>query len=166
MTSLATVHANSSPNWWTPPEWLFWVGDTFDGPWFDPCPRDWDGTWDGLEETWDVELPIYINHPGAKRGAAQRWWSKCINGGYVKHQPFIWCGFNLEQLWRLTPSPLLLPGWLVQPKQRTAFIDGRTNQRKKSPANTTFFWTTVQPATPPVPSLVLRTGAAYEVGEE
>jgi hypothetical protein len=173
VTSLATVHRDSSPNWWTPPEWWTWVCETLDAyrP-FDPCPDDWDGSLNisGLETGW--QFPCYVNHPGSKRGAAQEWWNKAIyEDAFV--QPFIWCGFNLEQLWRLSPSPLLLPGWLVLPKQRVSFIWGgpdtdkrKHGERQKSPANSTFFWTTVEPKQTPVPSLVLRTGAAYEAGEE
>lgn len=164
--SLASTYANYSPDWWTPPEWMSWVYDTL-GDVFDPCPQWWDDVLNpsGLEIDWGDRC--YVNHPGA-RGSTQRWWEKA-----EEEQPdaLIWCAFNVEQLRHLRPSPLEQPGWLVMPRRRIGFVwGGPTNGKRvhgevaKSPGNWTVFWTTAQPATPPVESLVLRTGAAWTMG--
>ena len=91
----------------------------------------------------------------------------------MDEKPFVWCGFNIEQLRHLIPSPLELPGWLILPRRRVSFVWGGpdTDKRKhgepmRSPGNWTFFWTTVQPADTPGTSLVLRTGAAWELSQE
>lgn len=166
-SSLAKTHANYSHDWWTPPVWKRWVQETFGQQlYFDPCPGNWGPDQpNGLSIPWAG--PCYVNHPGA-RGSTDAWWMK-----YQLEAPrkFIWCAFSVEQFRHMYPSALELPGWLVAPRERIAFIWGGPDQpaeknkaeRKhgepmKSPGNWTAFWTTVEPACPPVDSIIMRTG--------
>lgn len=168
MTHLAKAHATYSHDWWTPPEWIKWVAKTLGSYWFDPCPVDWDGKLDGLRALWTPTPgrawdyanehnlpPLYVNHPGG-RGQAQLWWDRFREHSWYSPGA-IWCGFNLEQLRTLDPSPLQLDGWLVVPRKRIAYIDGRTGERAKSPSQATFFWLNVEPAEPPEPCIITRT---------
>lgn len=166
----AEIHANYSHDFWTPPEWWEWVWATFGTrDVFDPCPHDWlEGDPSGLDVAWaDV---CYVNHPGA-RGSTARWWVKYL--AQRQHLPrFVWCAFSIEQFRHMTPSALELPGWLVAPRSRTSFIWGgpdmpATESRAArvhgrplpNPGNWSAWWTTVEPARPPVDSIILRTGA-------
>jgi len=165
--SVAATHRAYSADWWTPPEWVRWVRDTLKCEPFDPCPCDWSPSseFSGLDHRW--ESPAYVNHPGAKaRGAAQRWWDKYLEeqGKHHGRLEIVWCAFSVEQLRQLRPSPLELPGWLVMPRTRTAFVWGGPtkgtrihDQIAKSPSNWAIWWTNVEPATPPVESLIVRT---------
>lgn len=156
------IHADYSHDFWTPPEWWEWVRKTLGvrGV-FDPCPGDWGPDLpSGLDVLWLG--PTYVNHPGA-RGSTSAWWAK-----YLAERPsaFIWCAFSVEQFRHMLPSALELPGWLVAPRTRVSFIwggpdmPGRVHgQPLKSPANWTAFWSTVEPARPPVDSIIVRTGA-------
>ena len=87
------------------------------------------------------------------------WWPKFVSEmqSFGDAAKYVWCGFNIEQLRHMHPSPFHLPGWLVLPRKRIAFINGNTGEVGKSPGNWTFFWTNVEPATPPVESVVVRT---------
>lgn len=179
--SYADTHANHSHLWYTPPEWLDWVTRTFGREdWFDPCPQNWHGT-DGLSVSWD--FPAYCNHPG-ERGSTSKWWRKALlEMGDRLHfhpkplPPFIWCAFNFEQARHQRPSMLELPGWLVVPRdKRIDFLwGGKTyqpadkngkpkgkprvhGQPSGSPGNMTVFWSTVEPAEPPVDCIITRTG--------
>lgn len=78
----------------------------------------------------------------------------------------IWCAFSVEQLRHMHPSPFHLPGWLVMPRERVAFIWGGPDdpargrvhgQPGRSPGNWTVFWSTHPPATPPIESVIVRT---------
>lgn len=169
--TLAAVHANYSADWWTPLEWLDWVSATFGTrDWFDPCPATWQpGDEDGLESRW--EDPTYLNHPGTKgRGAAALWWRRYLQQR-AHLRRFIWCCFAAEQMRHMLPSCLELPGWLIAPRQRVAFIWGGPSrpetpksaerihgQPMRSPGNWTVFWSTIEPARPPVDCIVTRTG--------
>lgn len=163
-----------SDTWYTPPEWLEWVEATIGKDYFDPCPRVHDPSRDGLTVQWSHAN--YVNHPGG-RGNAKLWWSKLIQymcsemsfgDGWFNYKiayPAVWCAFNIEQFRYLRPSPLELPGWLIQPRKRIAFIwGGETKGNRvhgqpcKSPANASAFWSTVEPAEPPHDSIILRTG--------
>lgn len=163
--SVATSYQNYSPDWWTPPEWLRWVAGTLQtAVWFDPCPATWKSDDPcGLEVAWNRHT--YCNHPGSRNSAAV-WWRK-----YNREQSelrgemlFVWCAFSVEQLRHLDPSPFYLPGWLVMPRSRTAFVwggptDGGREHGEpcKSPANWAVWWTTAPPATPPAESVIVRT---------
>lgn len=167
--SLAATHANYSPDFWTPPEWLGWVSATFGtGDWFDPCPGDWSPDEpSGLDIAWRDRC--YVNHPGARASTAQ-WWTKYLRErGRVER--FIWCAFSVEQLRHQLPSALELAGWLVAPRTRTAFIWGgpdmpatatraerKHGQPLTQPGNWAVWWTTVDPAPPPVECIITRTG--------
>jgi hypothetical protein len=176
------VHANHSELWYTPPEWMEWVRETIGHEPFDPCPQDWDGTGDdGLLVEW--ESGFYCNHPGG-RGSVREWWPKfidelgCAGDG-------IWCGFSSEQPRNMYPSCYELPGWMVLPRTRVGFVWGgpdlyrvpghkklladpcgdpssvlvrKHGERAKSPANWTFFWSSVEPAEPPVECTIFKTG--------
>lgn len=172
-SSLAKTHANYSHDWWTPPEWMEWVEATigYEGVRiFDPCPRDWNGTTSGLDVEWDEST--YCNHPGS-RGSARRWWGKYIAEQKRQHgaMRFTWCQFNVESIRQLYPSPFHVVGWLVWPRERTPFIWGGPDMPEakscaarvhgepmKSPGNCAVWWTTDRPATPPVDSVIIRTG--------
>lgn len=169
--SLAKTHASYSHDWWTPPEWIQWVNETFLGQaWFDPCPGDWDPAAhaSGLERRWGDRT--YCNHPG-DRGSTPAWWSKAAdevtNGGI----DLIWCAFNVEQLRHMRPSNFRMPGWLIMPRNRIGFVWGgpdmaatknakarKHGERSKQPGNWTVFWSTIEPAPTPEPSLIVRTG--------
>lgn len=155
MTHLAKAHVGYSHIWYTPPEWLSWARETFGGQYFDPCPQDWDGEISGLEIAWPAV--VYCNHPGG-RGQAAKWWAKFLDCHPAA--PRIWCGFSIEQLRTLSPSPLALDGWLTVPHKRIGYVNGRTGERSKSPAQASFFWSTctAKPAPTPSPALVVRTG--------
>ncbi len=173
--SIATTHENYAHTWWTPPEWLDWVSATL-GPWHDPCPRDWADRpqRSGLKRYWHTAF--YCNHPGA-RGSTKPWWDKFAQS--LQHGRGIWCAFNSEQLRHMDPSPFQLPGWLVMPRDRVRFIWGgpdlykthkptgekvlvrKHGERPKSPGNWTVFWSRVEPAEPPAPCVIVRTG--YDV---
>lgn len=175
--SLADTNVNYSHLWYTPPDWIDWIVRTFGvasyDDVFDPCPQDWQGA-DGLSIPW--QWPAYCNHPGG-RGSVAKWWRKylveCLArvGQALPLQPFIWCAFNPEQYRYMRPSALELPGWLVMPRDRR--IDfcwgGPTYQPPKgkprvhgqpsgSPGHCTTFWSTVEPAEPPVDCIITRTG--------
>lgn len=178
--SLAKTHENYAHSWWTPDPWWHWVGRTFrldedlvDHPRdyiFDPCPGDWDGGESGLEIPW--EGPCYVNHPGDRGGSAQLWWVK-YQAEQERHNgmmPFVWCAFSVEQLRHLRPSPFHLCGWLVMPRTRTPFIWGGPDTPAgpnrsarvhgapmKSPGNWAIWWSTEEPAIPPVDCIVVRT---------
>lgn len=155
--NIGKVHKNYSHEWYTPMEWMDWVSETLGEWWFDPCPAERPASFDdGLAIEWPGA--VYCNHPGG-RGQAKVWWSK-FHAGMMRHAPgsrYLWCAFSVEQLRHLRPSPFHIPGWLVMPRQRVAFIDGRTGEVAKSPAQWTVFWCNVAPATPPVESIIVRT---------
>jgi len=181
--SLAKTHASYSPDWWTPRPWKDWAAKTldpaelYDDDVFDPCPGTWKPTdASGLEIDWGRR--VYVNHPGSRDGSAQRWWTKAMDEQDRQNgrMALVWCAFNVEQLRHLSPSPFHLPGTLVMPRARTAFIwggpdiaekrDGKGKVRKaarvhgqpmKSPGNWTVFWTTEEIPTPPVRSIIVRT---------
>lgn len=162
-------YANYASDWWTPGLWLAWVTRTFQceiEDVFDPCPHNWrkhKPQPSGLEIVW--RSPLYVNHPGS-RGSAQAWWEK-----YQREQraqaygmSAIWAAFSIEQLRHMEPSPLVLPGWLVAPRQRIQWIWGGPTDGKrihgepmKQPTSWSVFWTNVPPATPPVESIIVRT---------
>lgn len=167
--SLAATHSNYSHDWWTPQPWIDWVSETFGhAAWFDPCPQDWSPSRpSGLEVRWPTDT--YVNHPGA-RGSTPHWWQAYMDRSALLPR-FIWCAFSVEQLRHMRPSALELPGWLVAPRERTAFIWGGPDtpatktsaerihgQPMKSPGNWAVWWTTVKPAKPPIESIVTRTG--------
>jgi hypothetical protein len=146
-----------------------WVAATLKTPdWFDPCYWDWKpGDPSGLDIAW--EDPTYCNHPGS-RGSTALWWRKYRSESWRLAQ-FIWAAFSVEQLRHMRPSCLELPGWLVAPRTRVAWLwggpdapaaDGRAarvhGQPMRSPGNWSVFWTTCKPARPPVESIVIRTG--------
>lgn len=160
------VHANHSELWYTPPEWMEWVKETLDCEPFDPCPQDWDGDMNGLMIPWGQRF--YCNHPGL-RGSVPPWWQKFrleLSRGVAG----IWCGFSSEQPRHMYPSCYETPGWMVMPRTRIGFIWGgpdvklkngkwrKHGERAKSPANWTFFWSSVKPAEPPVECTIFRTG--------
>lgn len=148
---------NYHDGWDTPPEWIEWVRQTLrETYFFDPCPSEWaPGDLDGLEIPWK-ELS-YCNHPGS-RGSAAKWWTKFVYEMCRFDRPaFIWCAYSIEQLRQLDPSPLQLSGWVVIPKKRIAYIDQRTGERGKSPAQASFFWSSVTPAEPPEECIITPT---------
>jgi hypothetical protein len=197
----AATYANYSPDWWTPGAWWDWVRASFGtDDVFDPCPGTWQpGDPSGLEIHW--QWPAYVNHPGS-RGSAQKWWSvaqlqtwtrcrcrvtavppnytkRCkecgerLMGRPLEQSPLIWCAFSVEQLRHMRPSPLEIPGTLVAPRERVAFLWGGDSGRPekggamrihgapmRSPGNWTVFWASagVEVATPPVESIVVPTG--------
>jgi hypothetical protein len=161
--SLAKTHENYAHTWWTPPEWLDWVTDTLGGGWTDPCPEFYvPGQHTcGLEYDWQTSF--YCNHPGA-RGSTPPWWSKFHKS--LSHGTGIWCAFSVEQLRHMNPSPFEIPGWLVMPKERIGFVWGgpdipgkrKHGQRMRSPGNWTVFWSSVEPAEPPSPCVIVETG--------
>lgn len=176
--SLATTYQNYEHSWWTPKPWLSWVDETFLGrEWFDPCPQDWaPGTHSsGLERRWGDRT--YCNHPG-DRGSTHQWWGKGVDEVSRGGIDLIWCAFNVEQIRHMKPSPLRLPGWMVWPRDRIGFIWGgpdivvnekavargadpkwrRHGEICKSPGNWTVFFSTLEPAPTPSPSLIVRTG--------
>ena len=168
-------HRDYSPDWHTPPEWIDWIKATLGPKYFDPCPGDWDGKRDGLTVNWGKRT--YCNHPGS-RGSTARWWGKYI-AEQERHKGrlrLVWCAFNFEQLRHMKPSPMHLPGWLIMPDVRLAYIWGgpdrpeirdkkgkiKQSARKhgesmKSPSNWSLFWTNVEPATPPGDCVIVRT---------
>jgi len=170
--SKSETHAGYSEHWWTPPEWIRWIQATI-GIYYDPCPQQWDGVDSGLKGEWGS--PVYVNHPGGERGAAQRWWSRTVEHSRETAGHMIWCAFNVEQLRYLNPSPFHLPGWLVMPRIRVRYIWGgdtiepivlpsgrmkavrKHGEPCKSPANWSVFWTSAPPAIPPVDSIIVRT---------
>ena len=178
-SSLAKTHTNYSPMWGTAPDWLEWVTATLGGPWWDPCPADWQpGDEDGLLMPWT--FPSYCNHPGAK-GSTKKWWthavSEMVRDTHAKGRksPFIWCGFNIEQVRHMGFQLLYLDGYLVLPNKRIPYVwlgkdlysekTGKLlrkhGQLCKSVGNWSFFFSTVEPA--PLPkgyeqSVILRTG--------
>jgi len=174
-SSLAKTHANYSHDFWTPRPWLRWVGETFRragfAHWFDPCPGDW--TPDrpsGIHPDLRWAIPSYVNHPGA-RGSTLEWWAKYLAERRLGLDPFIWCAFSVEQFRHMQPSALELPGWLVAPRSRVSFIWGgpdmeatptraarKHGQPMTQPGNWTAFWSTVEPAAPPVESIIIQTG--------
>ena len=168
------TYENYSHDWHTPPEWNSWVKATLKTrkqP-FDPCPADWSPKThkDGLERPWGKKN--YVNHPGG-RGQAALWWAKWLAERNKGKKEMIWCAFNFEQLLNLRPLPMLQPGWVVIPTRRISFVWGGPTIKKKdkkgnikirrkgdltkSPGNRTAFYTTMEPATPPVASLIIRT---------
>ena len=164
--SIATTYGNYSSDWWTPKQWRVWVTATLGARWHDPCPSDWTpDDLSGLDTRWLSRA--YVNHPGA-RGSSPKWWHKYQleqqrQGGCMQ---FVWCAFNIEQLRHLDPSPFHLPGWLVMPRDRTAFVWGGETTEKparihgepaRSPSNWSVWWTNVAPATPPVDCVIVRT---------
>lgn len=171
--SIAKTHENYSSDWNTPPEWWRWASQTLRAPTsriFDPCPSNWtSNNPSGLEIQWKKRT--YCNHPGS-RGSAAKWWAKWIaerdrTWGNIR---FVWCAFNVESLRHLEPSPFHLPGWLIWPRDRTAFVWGgptmaATKKRSarihgepaKSPGNCAVWWCNVPPATPPVECVIVRT---------
>jgi hypothetical protein len=161
--SIAKTHENYSADWWTPRPWLKWVGRTLGGGWFDPCPGNWNGMISGLDVDWHRRT--YCNHPGS-RGSTKIWWEKADNEQRRMWgaMDIVWCAFSIEQLRHMRPSPFSLPGWLVMPRERTAFVwGGKTDGKRvhgepaKSPANWACWWTCVPPATPPVDCVIVRT---------
>jgi len=162
--SVATTYGGYSADWWTPKIWRDWVTATLGDGWFDPCPSDWTSDdLSGLDTEW--QRNVYCNHPGG-RGSAVQWWAKYQSEQrrYKGAQLLVWCAFSVEQLRHMDPSPFHLPGWLVMPRERTAFIWGgattaaRTHGKPaKSPANWSVWWTNAAPATPPVDCVIVRT---------
>lgn len=154
--TLAQTYANYTDKWYTSPEWLAWVRKTIGVKFFDPCPANWDGAVSGLSRKWGRST--YLNHPG-EHGSAPVWWAKSLEEIIAGNcRKFIWCAFSVEQLRQMEPSPFLLPGWLVMPKSRIPFIDAKTGLPGKQPSNWAVFWTNTKPATPPVDSVIVRTG--------
>lgn len=161
--SVATTYAAYSSGWATPRDWMDWAARTLvcdPKDVFDPCPVHWDSSQiSGLDIEW--ESPCYVNHPGS-RGSAAAWWSKYLreqerHGGRLR---MVWCAFSVEQFRQMRPSALELPGWVVWPRRRIAYkrigFDG--DSRSNSPSNWSAFWTNVAPATPPLDSIITRTG--------
>ena len=163
--SVSSTYQNYTVKWFTPPEWLAWVNDTFmENGWFpgvqpyDPCPANWvDGDPSGLDYPWDDLFPVYCNHPGS-RGSTKAWWGKFLESECITD--VIWCAFSIEQLRHMDPSPFDMAGWLVMPKKRISFISAETGLPGKSPANWSVFWTNVRPAAPPVDCVIVRTGCS------
>ena len=81
-----------------------------------------------------------------------------IMAGHV--DALIWCFFNMETSFSVDPSPWTLPGCMVMPRKRVAFA--HMEKTVKSPRNRTWFWCyRCEPALPPVPSIIVRTGKAW-----
>lgn len=176
MNAIATTYENYSHCWHTPEEWIAWVNETFLGkPVHDPCPKNWDGV-DQHESTWGDRN--YVNHPG-ERGSTPEWWRRCV-WNLNRGNAVIWCAFNVEQKRHMVPSPSMLPGWLIEPRERIGFIWGgpdivvnekavekgakpkwrRHGEQCKSPGNWTIFWSSVRPAPTPIPCVITQTGVA------
>lgn len=174
--TFAKTYQNYSPDWWTPDNWIEWVNATFKRSFFDPCGRDWKkGDPSGLDIAWLRNAPYYVNHPGS-RGSVVKWWPKFLHELKEGIGVGIWCAFSVEQIRHMRPSPFELDGWLVLPRERVPFIwggpDKQVGTHKKtgepiirkygepatSPGNWTVFWSTENPATPPVESEIVKTG--------
>lgn len=152
-----------SDKWGTPMEWFKWVRETLGTDYFDPCPATWAGGPDGLTIPWPTDRGVYVNHPGG-RGRFISWFSK-----FMAHNgPKVWCGFNLSQIRLSCVSGWLLfdaPGYLVIPHKRVPYVwlgpDTPTRshgEAQKSPTQDSFFWSSVEPAEPPVDCTIVRTG--------
>ena len=140
---MADPHANYSPNWSTSPEWWAWVRATLGGSLFDPCPTNWDGEQSGLERRW--RRPTYCNPPGCNSATSIKpWWAHAMTQPALLRKGLVWCFFNSETVFSLDPSPLDLPGWLVMPDRRIAFL--RNGVAQRSPRNRTWFWSSVEPS--------------------
>ena len=179
-SSVANTHKNYTDKWWTSAPWWDWVSRTLgvpQGKVFDPCPRGWrPGDLSGLQIPW--EQNSYVNHPGA-RGSTPEWWGKLMmeRARHKGRLRVIWCAFNSEQERHMYPSPFGVPGWWVRPRARAPFVWGsetvpeKRNKKGKlvepaknhgelvtSPSNWATWWTTVEPAEPPVDCVIVRTG--------
>ncbi len=69
--------------WMTPPHLLEELVKEF-GELFDPCPIDYDGSFDGLEISWDREKTCFVNPPYSE---IAQWTEKCykewLNGSQI-----------------------------------------------------------------------------------
>jgi len=163
-------HKNYSPDWCTPPEWWEWAEETLDGIDLDPCadpaypgPVEQSLTARGRSRPWRGR--VYCNPPGSNSvKSIKPWWKhamKQLESG--RTTDLVWCFFNMETVFSLEPSPLSLEGWLLLPSRRVAFhrdggrpVNPNTG-RFTSPRNRTWFWSTCDPASPPISSWVVRT---------
>jgi len=107
---------------------------------------------DGLSQPWRGR--VYCNPPGANSAkSVRRWWEHAQRQHYAA---LTWCLFNCEHARHLVPRVWDLPGYLVIPLKRVAFL--RDGAPIKSPRNWTWFWTTRQPAPTPIESRIAQTG--------
>jgi hypothetical protein len=163
-------HKNYRSDWQTPPEWVEWVHRTMGGIDLDPCApvqlEDYDDNptlagslftpaENGLAQEWSGL--VYVNPPGSNSVRSVReWWEHAHRQTAI--DALTWCFFNCEAAQTLTPDPFKLPGYMVIPRKRVAFMtDGKLG---KSPFNRTWFWTTSHPASTPIDCNIIRTGAA------
>jgi hypothetical protein len=166
---MTDVHQNYASDWETPQEWCDWVNATLGTVDLDPCGSASSldrlragmsylgepGFKSGLDHAWFGN--VYCNPPGANSSkSVKRWWRKLNESvpGVLEH--VVWCFFNNEHTRFLDRSPWDMSGWMVMPKKRVAFL--RDGKPVKSPRNWTWFWTTKEPAKPPIDSLIVRTG--------
>ncbi len=163
---MTDVHKNYSPEWGTPEPWLAWAAKTMGGIALDPCgdpdrltPHcDATLTADGLDRVWRGN--IYCNPPGSNSVMSVKpWWAHatdCIGIGTIT--AMVWCFFNSEATRHMVPSPWMMPGWMVLPNRRVAFVKG--GSLKTQPRNWAWFWVynCEKIAPPPVDSQIIRTG--------
>lgn len=167
-------HKNYRSDWETPLEWWLWaeatLGGTID---LDPCPNPNVLNWravdnvdvsnfeDGLACEWHGN--VYCNPPGANSGESVKpWWAHHLKERAAGNlERLVWCFFNNEHTRHLDPSPWELPGYMVIPRVRVAFL--KDGVRQKSPRNWTWFWTTERPARPPVDCFIVPTLDTYSL---
>lgn len=152
-------HVNYFSDWQTPPEWLYWVGQTFGPNYDDPCPAGWNPNMSsGLVRPWGRS--VYVNPPGSNSIVSVKpWWNKMIlesMEGRVAR--VIWCFFNWEGSMSMDPSPWEFEGFMLMPRSRVGFW--RDGKAQKSPRNRTIFWLggLEDFAEPPERCVVVRTG--------
>lgn len=156
MMSRSDDRENYSAEWYTPPDWMAWIARQMEGDVYDPFQPGRD---DAMTAPWGAET--YANHPGRAGGDARRWWARYrAQAGHIRR--IVWAIFNVEHLVQLHPSPLQLPGTLVWPLRRIAWVDGRDGCRDQ-PRGVSLMWVSGRkPLTgnPPVPCLYQPTGDA------
>lgn len=161
-------HQNYSDSWSTPTDWVEWARRTLGGEIdLDPCTSRAAQrrirarrffTRGGLSRHWDGA--VFVNPPGSNSTkSVKEWWEKAVReleDGYL--QRLVWVAFNFEQVRILEPSMLSIPGALVLPRLRVAYL--RDGKPMKSPRNYSVLWCFGCEPDPefPIPSKVLRTG--------
>jgi hypothetical protein len=109
-------------DWRTPPDILRAVTYAL-GPYYDPCPPDWDGV-DRLGAEWSG--PVYVNPPGD----VQKWWARTREYS----EPYIFAVYNVGAL----PTVAYEAPWLVIPRSRIKWLDQPGAAREAPPFGSAF----------------------------
>ena len=161
------IHANQSAKWGTPGKDLGMICATIGSDYHDPCPSDWQpGDPDGATiDNVLIGQSVYINHPGG-RGQFEKWWEFAKVLLSMHSSDVVWCAFRAEQIRLMMPDLINIGGWLIYPDKRIHYIwIGETNEKNtygepgKSPANYSFFWSSVEPKGVPDGYIVMKVGA-------